>query len=230
MSFLDAFTPDAQLSLRSDLRVALIGGVFSALVMGAISFAVGGLSGYEARLLLESAMPTTRFLCSAVMTASATTLALMLTLLSMSLGSERALRSEHYERIRQIALVDVVAFIGATVLLVAHIVPVGDSGGIPVGWYDAIYYGAAVVAALLGGVLVAVMLLLYAAVRDLITTFGPGDDMPLLTDDAKAEAKQARAEAEHAEDEADQAKQQAEEAEADAQQAADDADKAEADS
>ena len=220
MSFLDSLTPDARLSLRSDLRVALIGGVFSALVMGAISFAVGGLSGYEARLLLESAMPTTRFLCSAVMTASATTLALMLTLLSMSLGSERALRSEHYERIRQIALVDVVAFIGATVLLVAHIVPVGDSGGIPVGWYDAIYYGAAILAALLGGVLVAVMLLLYTAVRDLITTFGPGDATPLLADvDAEEKAEQAERDAQRAEAEADRAREQAEKAEDEAKDA-----------
>lgn len=217
---LDDLTPDAQLSLRSDLRIALIGGVFSALLMGAISFAVGGLSGYEAQALLESAMPTTRFLCSAVMTASATTLALMLTLLSMSLGSEAALRGSHYERIRQIAFVDVVAFIGATVLLVAHIVPVGESGGIPMGWYDAIFYGAAVIAALLGGVLVAVMLLLYAAVRDLITTFGPGDATPLFAeDDARQEAEQAERDAQHAEDEAEQAQDDAATAEAEAKQA-----------
>lgn len=216
MLSLDDLAPHVQLSLRSDLRVALIGGVFTALLLAAISFAVGGLSGYEARLLLEAAMPTTRFLCSAVMTASATTLALMLTLLSISLGSERALRGSHYERIRQIAFVDVVAFVGATVLLVAHIVPVGEAGDIPVGWYDGIYYTAATVAALLGGVLVAVMLLLYAAVRDLITTFGPGDAAPLLAEDAEDKAERAERDAQRAEDEADRAQDEAEQARDDA--------------
>lgn len=50
-----------------------------------------------------------------------------------------------------------------------------------------IYYTSAVMAAILGGVLVAVMLLLYAAVRDVITVVGPGDGSPLYADQEDAE-------------------------------------------
>ena len=183
MLSLDDLTPGDQHQLRADLRIAGTGGVIAALVMGALVLAVGNLSPWEAQSLLEASLPTTRFLCSSVMAASATTLALMLTLLSLSAGVERDVKKSHYERIRQIALVDVVAFIGATLLLVTLVVPFGEASEIPSGWYIAIYYATSLLAAVLGGMLVAVMLLLYAAVRDLIATVGPGDGSPLYADD-----------------------------------------------
>lgn len=182
MFSLDDLTPEQGDRLRADIRVAIIGGAFSAVLMGVVTLAAGSLSGSEAQVMLQASSPTTRFLCSAVMTASATTLALMLTLLSMSTDQDDKVRGAHYERIRQIAFVDVVAFIGATLFLVLHVVPLGDASTIPVGWFDAVYYVSTVLSALLGGVLVAVMLLLYAAVRDIILTVGPGDETPLLED------------------------------------------------
>lgn len=180
---LDALTPNDQDRLRSDLRIALVGGLVAALTMGGLVVVVGNATSWEAKALLDASLPTTRFLCSSVMAASATTLALMLTLLSLSAGADREIKASHFERIRQIAFVDVVAFIGATLLLVALVVPFSESSEVPAHWYVGIYYASSLLSALLGGLLVAVMLLLYAAVRDLITVVAPGEQSPLYADD-----------------------------------------------
>lgn len=190
---LDFLSHGDRSQIRADIRIAATGGVIAAILMGAVVLAVGNLSSFEARRLLEASLPTTRFLCSAVMTASATTLALMLTMLSLTAGAEHEIKRGHFERIRQIALVDVIAFIAATLLLVALVVPFGESSEIPAGWYVGLYYGTSLMAAILGGSLVAVMLLLYAAVRDLITVVGPGDESPLYADETSDEEKTDRA-------------------------------------
>lgn len=183
MLHLSDLTPGGQDKVRTDLRAAVGGGAMAALVMGAIVVVVGSVNSGQARVLLEASLPTTRFLASGVMTASATTLALMLTLLSLSTGVDRTLKRGHYERIRQIAFVDVVAFVGATLLLVVLVVPISDATEIPMRWYVGIYYGVSLLAAALGGVLVAVMLLLYAAVRDFILVIVGDDDSPLVDSD-----------------------------------------------
>ena len=179
MLHLSDLTPGDRDQIRTDVRIALVGGVVAALVMGAIVFVVGSVNSGQARALLEASLPTTRFLASGVMTVSATTLALMLTLLSLSTGLDREIKRSHYERIRQIALVDV----AATLLLVGLVVPLGDATEIPAAWYVGIYYAVSLLAAAIGGVLVAVMLLLYAAVRDLIGVLTGDDDNPLVADD-----------------------------------------------
>ena len=203
---LDFLTAGDQNRIRSDLRFAIGGGSIAALSMAAALVGVGLANAGSAQSLVEAALPSSRFLASAVMTVSATTLALMLTLLGLSTDIDADVKSGHFERIRQIALVDVTAFVLATVLLVVIVVPVNDASPIPEGWFSGIYYAVAVTAALLGGGLVAVMLLLYAAIRDLILVLGPGDKNPLVDEDAAEEA------AEEAEDAAEEAEDKAEEA------------------
>jgi hypothetical protein len=100
-----------------DWRWTLTGGAIALVVTFGGAWAVGETSGAEARALLNGMLPTTRFLCSGVMTASATTLALMLTLLSLSANTSSKLKQDHYERVRQIALLDAIAFIAATCVL-----------------------------------------------------------------------------------------------------------------
>ena len=184
MFHLSDLAPDAQHRLRTDFRIALYGGLFAALVMGAIVFIVGTVNSGQARALLEATIPTTRTVSSSVMRVSATTLALMLTLLSLSAGIDQKIKASHFERIRQIAFVDVIAFVAATLLLVILVLPLNDATEIPSGWYVGIYYAISLLAAVLGGVLVAVMLLLYAAIRDLISVVADDDDSPLIDDEA----------------------------------------------
>ena len=178
-----AFSSREQRYLYVSTKNALIGGVVTALVMGAIFVLVGIAGGWQAQVLLESTMPTTRFLCSAVMTVSATTLALMLTLLGLSNNIEGQIKSEHFERIRQIALIDVIAFIGATVLLLAHTIPFGEDLDVAQNVYVIAYYSIMGGAALLGGTLVAMILMLYDAVRDLVQLFCSDKESDLLVDE-----------------------------------------------
>ena len=58
---------------------------------------------------------------------------------------------------------------------------------IPPRWYVGIYFGVSLVAAMLGGVLVAVMLLLYAAVRDFIGAIVSGDESRLVASEDEGE-------------------------------------------
>jgi hypothetical protein len=184
---LSDLTPDDQDRLRADLRVAAIGGLVAAAVMAAVVITVGAVGAAEARSLLESSTPTVRSFCSTVMVVSASTLALMLTLLGLTTDTEAEIKGGHFARVRQIAFVDACAFAGATLVLLALVIPFGESSEIPSGWYVGIYYASTLLAAAIGGAVIAAMILLYAAIRDLIVTFGPGDETPLLEDDGNGE-------------------------------------------
>lgn len=135
--------------------------------------------------MVESAMPSVRFLASAVMTVSATTLALMLTLLGLSTDIDGDIKSGHFERVRQIALADAYFFVLATALLVMVVVPAGDASPVPGPWFTWVYYVISTSSAVLGGCLIAVMLLLYAAIRDLILVLSPSEKNPLLDEETK---------------------------------------------
>jgi hypothetical protein len=167
-----------------DFRYAVVGGVLAAMVTVAGTLAVGDLSGAEARPLLEAMFPTTRFLCSAVMTGSATILALMLTLLSLShnvsMKAEEQIQTVHFRRIRQIALIDTVTFIGASLLLLFHSIPIGESNEVPAPWFEPVYYILLSSTAIIGGLLVTVVLMLYHTVHDMIHTLGPMEETPLI--------------------------------------------------
>jgi hypothetical protein len=120
-------------------------------------------------------LTTTRFLCSGVMTASATTLALMLTLLSLSANASSKLKRDHYERVRQIALLDAVAFIAATFVLLCLNIPVEQADNVDASWYDVLYYAFLGASAVLGGLLVVIVLMLYNTVKYMILVVGPAD-------------------------------------------------------
>jgi hypothetical protein len=122
--------------------------------------------------LLEAMLPTTRFLCSAVMTATATILALMLTLLGLSTGASDRIHPAHFQRVRQIALIDTVAFAAATLFLLVLNIPLEETDNLSSTWYDTIYYAVLICSSLLGGMLISAVLMLYDAVRDMIYILG----------------------------------------------------------
>ena len=184
MLSLDDLTPDDQSRIRTDIQFATVGGGTAAALLAAGLVAVGVGSDGETQPLVDAAAPSVRFLASAVMTVSATTLALMLTLLGLSTDIDGDVKKGHFERVRQIALVDTAAFVVATMLLVSVVIPTDPSSPIPAAWFSWIYYGVSVIISVLGGGLIAVMLLLFAAIRDMIVVLSPGDDNPLIDGDA----------------------------------------------
>lgn len=94
-----------------------------------------------------------RFLYSSVMTATATIMALMLTMLSVSRAREGTFKAVHYDRVRQIALVDTVTFAAAIIL----------------GY-----------AAVLGRALISIILLLYNAITDMMSVVHPDQASKML--------------------------------------------------
>ena len=159
--------------LRTDQRQAILGGVVAGIIVLAGMFLINVSSGSEARFLLEAMLPSVRFLCSAVMTASATILALMLTMLSFSGQREAQLKTTHYERVRQIALVDTITFAAAIILLLILSLPLAESQDVPQSWYTVVYYLTMFYAAALGGALISIVLLLYHAIVDMIRVMHP---------------------------------------------------------
>jgi hypothetical protein len=181
--------PGVEVDVKVDLRKALLGGALAALVSISGSWFVGRLHGAEGLVLLEAMLPTTRFLCSAVMTATATILALMLTLLGLSADVSNKIHPSHFERVRQIALIDTVAFAAATLFLLILNIPLEESDNLSTEWYDTIYYSVLTFSSLLGGLLISAVLMLYDAVRDMIYILGlRKKEHPLFQKESRSEA------------------------------------------
>lgn len=170
-------------TLSRDSRQVAIAAVVAGGVALAGMLLVNVSSGVEARLLLEAMLPALHFLSSSVMTVSATILALMLTLISFSSGQGTRLKRVHYDRVRQIALVDTVTFAAALIWLLLISVPLAESADIPSSWYRIVYYLTLVYGAALGGALIAVVLLLYNAITDLISVMQPGEESELVEEE-----------------------------------------------
>jgi len=180
--------PGVEVDVKVDLRKALLGGALAALVSISGAWLVGRLHGAEGLVLLEAMLPTTRFLCSAVMTATATILALMLTLLGLSADVSNKIHPSHFERVRQIALIDTVAFAAATLFLLILNIPLEESDNLSTEWYDTIYYSVLIFSSLLGGLLIAAVLMLYDAVRDMIYILGlRKKEHPLVRQETEAQ-------------------------------------------
>lgn len=153
----------------------LIGGATAALVGAASTIFVGSISGFEALVLLEAILPSTRFLCSAVTTASATILALLLTAMSLAEAVDTQLKPRTYTKMQRLALLDALALIGAVVVLLVLNVPLEKTEAVPAGWYDVIYYFIVSAASVLGGMLIAIVLLLYETLKGMTQLLGEGN-------------------------------------------------------
>lgn len=145
---------------------SIVGLVTAAIAFGG-AYSLGRVSGFEALVLMEATLPTTRFLASSTLTASATILALMLTLLSFSHSADFRLSQMHYRRVRVIALTVTIGFVIAILFLLLLNVPLNETDRLPTQWYVTLYYGVLVTASILAGIIISVVLMLYLTVRDM---------------------------------------------------------------
>ncbi len=74
-----------ELGTTTIVKRAIIGGVVSTLFMATGTYIFGEVSGYEAKILLQSSLSGINMLCNTVILGSSTILALMLTLLSLTM-------------------------------------------------------------------------------------------------------------------------------------------------
>ncbi|PHN07296.1 hypothetical protein [Flavilitoribacter nigricans] len=157
-----------------DLNRALVGGAIAAIMVFLGSFLVGRLGQSEAFVALKEMRPSLRFVSSAVLTATSTILALLLTLLSFSSNTDKDLKSDHYERIKWIARLCTIAFSAAIILLMCMTLPLNNSEEKLQTWYRTLYYFFIVYGALLGGIMISIVLMLYQAANAIILIFQPG--------------------------------------------------------
>lgn len=171
--------------LKMDTKRAAIVGLVTgaAILLGSLVINIG--SGGDPRVLLESMLPSVRALCSAVMTASATILALMLTMLSMSSGNSSKFKPDYFERAQRIARLDTAVLIGAILLLSFISAPLSESQDVPENWHTILYYFTVAGTAVLSGALITVVMMLYSAVNGLIRVLHPQENSQLVKEREK---------------------------------------------
>jgi hypothetical protein len=165
-------------------RRALIGGLVAGGIALAAQFTIGQIySGAEARQLLEAVIPSARALGGGIVTASASIIALMLTLLSLSHQTSSQFERVYFERIQRIALFSAIALAGSILLMLLMTMPITQSNNAPDTWFKVFYYAFIVIAAGLSGLFVAVVMMLYNAIQGIVRLLQPGVDASIVADD-----------------------------------------------
>ena len=130
----------------------------------------------EAKDLLESVQKSSLYYGSAILTASATVLALMLTLLSLTSGKGVKTDEQTFTKMHAISMFCVYSFVGAIVLLVVISFPVIEFEAIPSAWFKFVYYGLCCWNGMLAGFMISTILILRDAVRFMIGAVSPDFD------------------------------------------------------
>lgn len=153
---------------------ALFGGILTAIIALVGQWFIGrNYSGEQAQYLLQAINNSALWLGGSVVTASATILALMLTMLSLSDSTKIDFDKVFFRRIEQIGLMTTISLAGGILLLLFLSIPLQASKNVPNQSFTIIYYILIVVLALLAGLLITVVLMLLNAIRSLIEGVKP---------------------------------------------------------
>lgn len=164
-------------------KKAIYGGLITFIIIGIGVFLLGNISGYEAKQLLNSSLMGINMLCNTIILASATILALLLTLLGISSGTKSKLKDSHYLEVMSIAKIDTSLFIVTLVLFQLFNIPITESDNVPTIWLKVIYWATLIMSSMLSGLMVVVILMLYNTVSNIILIVGLKKDHPLLSED-----------------------------------------------
>ncbi|MDF1813800.1 MAG: hypothetical protein P1V20_16480 [Verrucomicrobiales bacterium] len=174
-----------------NLRRDWAGGIIAGLITLTGAWAVGQVTDGKALDLLGGMLPSVRFLCGSVMTATATVLTLILTLISFTSSREKQLRGEHYDKIRLIAKLACTGFIGSIVLLLIITLPIGEAPEKVYPFLQFFYYFVLISSCALGGLLVTIVLKLYQAATTIIIIVHPEKDNGSLVMEENQDAETA---------------------------------------
>ncbi|TBW29204.1 hypothetical protein [Gramella sp. KN1008] len=177
--------------MNAIVKRAIVGGVVSTIVMATGTFILGQISGYKALELLKESMSGINMLCNTVILGSTTILALMLTLLGLSRSSENRLTDRHYRDVLMIAKSDTILIVVAVITFLMLNLPISESEEVNRNWYQTIYYVSLGMASLLGGGFIAVVMMLYGTITNVILIVGLNiKDHPLVSDEDVEEAEE----------------------------------------
>ncbi|MCG2460313.1 hypothetical protein K8352_06105 [Flavobacteriaceae bacterium F89] len=154
---------------------ALTGGAISLIVILSGTLLLGKLSGYEAKVLIKNSLDGMNTICNTVALASATILALLLTLLAVSANAKTKLKKDHYRYVLQIARLDTVVFVAAIISFLLFNLPITESDSVPNNWFNTVYYISLAISSILSSGLIVVVLMLYNTVANIIKIVGLGE-------------------------------------------------------
>jgi hypothetical protein len=161
-------------------RRSILGGVISLFIIFLGTLLLGELSGYEAKALIKKSLAGINTLCNTIALASATILALLLTVLSISSNSKSKLKKDHYLHVLQIAKLDTAVFIASVMSFLLLNLPITESDAVPNNWFNFIYYMSLAISSILASGLIVVVLMLYNSIVSIIKIIGLGmQDHPL---------------------------------------------------
>lgn len=164
---------------KQEIRGTLLGGGVAALVLFFIIIGFGRVHSFEALRLIEAALPTAHFLGSAVVAGSVTVLALLLTLLGLSLSSDYRFSDALYERATFLTWLSVAAIALSTLVLLAVAIPIEEVEQLAT-YYAIFYYALAAALSLLGGLIIAIGVIIGFLLRGLIAIGHSEGDSDLL--------------------------------------------------
>lgn len=140
--------------------------------------AVGRVYGAaEATVLLEALSRAGLYLGSAGATASATTLALMLTLIGMLRRIDKDFDRDTYIRVELVAKLATAGLMLSLVVLLGFTFPVGEFEELPKDWYTTLYRVSFAAIITLVALLAATVTVLYQTIHRVIASVTPGDEV-----------------------------------------------------
>jgi hypothetical protein len=158
--------------LHKQRNRSLIGGLVTAIFVTGGLLLVGRVySHLEAQRLIEAMTAPMQMLGFATTTATGTILALMLTMLSLLHETKLKFKHGFYEGITRISLLCTVNFIASVLLLALVGIPFGEAEGVPPLWLNLLYYVLIFANGFIGGLLVAIALMLFDTIKSMVETF-----------------------------------------------------------
>ena len=149
---------------------------FMALGIGA-RWAIGSVySSGEAIQLIETLASSALYLGSASATASATILALMLTLTGFIRRLDADFGRDVWWRVDRVSQSATISLMASLPLLLALVFPIGEFEKLPTAWYGWFYNILFAITVVVIGLLAMTVALLYATIRDVIAKVTPDFD------------------------------------------------------
>lgn len=178
------------MKLKVYVKRIILAGVIALIILAAGTYAIGDLSGYEAKELFKKSISGINMLSNTIILASTTILALLLTALGISNNLNNKLNEDYYKNILLVAKFDTVVLISAILSFILLNLPIAEGDNVPERWYRIIYYITLGITSILGASLTVVVLMLYNTVVNMIKSIGLGNDKIFAeTDDCDNDKK-----------------------------------------
>ena len=169
--------------LRIDKRNASIISITLGLLFILSQVAIAQIYGeLTARNLLEAAIPSARSLGTGVVTANATLLALMLTMISLISNNQFNFAPRFFNRLTNISALSTAGLIAGVIILLLLTIPVQETQGVPNAWYQAAYYFLSIFSAVTVGLLVALVWMLYRTIMRVLVVVHPNKNTKIIQD------------------------------------------------